>query len=304
MKDLSQTAKTLRLIAVMAVAGLASLQLMAQDLPAQAAPASPAASAATVAGPAAVRKPQLMVLGVYHFANPGLDAVRQATDDILSPVRQVELAQVVDHLSRWQPTRIAVEAEPANDPDLTKAFQAWRQQGRPLKRTEIEQLGFRLAGRLGLPGVQGVDWMGMPPGELNQYDYEAWSEARGEAAQAELRQIRADSQARSDAQFQLLGRQGLPAMLRALNDPAAQAADHQTYFRLARLGDEGWTAGANWVGTWMTRNLKMWQNLDRMAQPGDRVLLIVGAGHATLLKQFAAASGRFEVVDVLPHLPR
>ena len=193
-----------------------------------------------------------------------------------------------------------MEAEPANDPDLAKAFQAWRQQGRPLKRTEIEQLGFRLAGRLGLPGVQGVDWMGMPPGELNQYDYEAWSEVRGEAAQAELRQIRADSQARSDAQFQLLGRQGLPAMLRALNDPAAQAADHQTYFRLARLGDEGWTAGANWVGTWMTRNLKMWQNLDRMAQPGDRVLLIVGAGHATLLKQFAAASGRFEVVDVLP----
>ena len=42
----------------------------------------------------------------------------------------------------------------------------------------------------------------------------------------------------------VLRRQGLTAMLKLLNDPTQQPADHQACFRLARLGDETWHAGA------------------------------------------------------------
>jgi hypothetical protein len=59
-------------------------------------------------------------------------------------------------------------------------------------------------------------------------------------------------------------------MFKLLNDPTQQPADHQACFRLARLGDETWHAGAQWVGSWMTRNLRMWQDPDRISQASGR----------------------------------
>lgn len=109
------------------------------------------------------RVPAAHRAGVHRLANPGLDAVRQATDDILAPQRQAERARITESLARFQPTRIAVETSPKDDAKLVEAFQAWKHQERGLRTSEVEQLGFRLAAQQGLPAVQGIDWMGMPP---------------------------------------------------------------------------------------------------------------------------------------------
>ncbi len=56
-------------------------------------------------------RPQILVLGVYHMANPGRDIFNMQADDVLAPKRQVEIAQLIAALKNFHPTKIAVEAD-------------------------------------------------------------------------------------------------------------------------------------------------------------------------------------------------
>ena len=93
-------------------------------------------------------KPQVMVLGTYHMANPGRDVYNMQVDDARAPKRQRELAELTDVLARFQPTKIAIEADPDNK-TIPAAFQDYLAGKHELSRSEIEQIGFRLAKQLG-----------------------------------------------------------------------------------------------------------------------------------------------------------
>jgi hypothetical protein len=84
-----------------------------------------------------------------------------------------------------------------------------------------------------------------------------------------------------------------------MNRPQAILDNHRMYFDIATLGDSESQPGAAWVGTWYARNLRIFANLTRLtASPQDRILVIYGAGHAYLLRQFAIESNAFRLVDV------
>ena len=52
---------------------------------------------------------QVLVLGVYHMANPGRDLFNMPADDVLAPKRQAEILELVEVLKRFRPTKVAVE---------------------------------------------------------------------------------------------------------------------------------------------------------------------------------------------------
>src|ERR671927_221628 len=59
---------------------------------------------------AAPARAEVLVLGVYHMANPGRDIVNMQADDVLAPKRQAEIAELIAVLEKFQPTKVAVEA--------------------------------------------------------------------------------------------------------------------------------------------------------------------------------------------------
>ena len=59
---------------------------------------------------------EILVLGTYHMANPGRDIHNMEADDVQSPKRQQEIAQLIEVLKRFRPTKIAIEAEVADFP--------------------------------------------------------------------------------------------------------------------------------------------------------------------------------------------
>jgi len=62
-------------------------------------------------------------------------------------------------------------------------------------------------------------------------------------------------------------------------------------------------AGALKLRPWYDRNLRIVQNLFRVADPaGDRVLLVIGAGHLRLLKQILEMTPQLCAVSALPVL--
>lgn len=100
---------------------------------------------------------QLLILGTYHMANPGLDGENVEADDVRSPRRQAEIAELLDRLERFQPGRIAIEAKYGSSvwPERYHRHLAGEYE---MGRNETEQIGFRLAERLGHETVYPIDY--------------------------------------------------------------------------------------------------------------------------------------------------
>ena len=50
-----------------------------------------------------------MLLGSFHFDNPGLDVAKFENVDALSAKRQLEIKQVLDKLVQFKPDKIFIE---------------------------------------------------------------------------------------------------------------------------------------------------------------------------------------------------
>ena len=101
---------------------------------------------------------QVLVIGSYHMSNPGLDAISVRADDVLAPKRQAEIDQLAEKLARFRPTRVAVEIPYGRDSASNVYYRRYLEGTHSLDRTEMQQLGFRIARRAGLPRIYGVDY--------------------------------------------------------------------------------------------------------------------------------------------------
>lgn len=255
------------------------------------------------AGPLKAAKPTLLILGVPHFGNPGHDTVNIRVPDVLSPARQREVAAIVERLAAFRPTRVAVEWPADAQGELDRRYADYRAARRALSANERDQIGLRLAARLGLSRVDAVDWDADPPGPPAAYDYPAWAETHGRGAEWRAWVARFQGEANADAR--LMACTPVSAWVRKVNTAAWRLANHRTYFYVAQLGDpRADNPGAAWVGTWYARNLRILDNLRRLAAgPNERILVIYGAGHGYLLAQQARESGEFALADTAAWLP-
>jgi len=238
--------------------------------------------------------PQLLVLGTAHWANPGKDMVNVAVDDMLAPGRQAQIEVLLEQLAAFRPTLIALEWPQNLQGRLDATYADYRAGKLTLNASEHQQIGYRLAAKLNLPRIHAVDWNLAPPGEESAYDFPEWAAKHGQTAsfQALFARVEADS-------VRLAANESVPHWLLRMNEPAALLANHRSYFDVAGFGDAESQPGAAWVGTWYARNLRIFTNLTRLpATKQDRILVIYGAGHAFLLRQFAQESNAFRLVNV------
>ena len=97
--------------------------------------------------------------------------------------------------------------------------------------------------------------------------------------------------------------ESIGANLRFMNDPANLLRAQQPYMDMATVGAGDGYIGARVVSEWYARNLSMFANIARLAQPGDRILVIVGMGHAPILRQLVRDHPALELVEPLRYLP-
>jgi hypothetical protein len=239
---------------------------------------------------------QILVLGTYHFANPGLDVVQTRVADILTPGKQAEVEQVVEALARFNPTRIAVEVRAEGLQRLDSSYVAFRAGGRPLGRSEVEQLGFRLAERFHHSGLFGIDHAGeFPFGEVMQY--------AGEHEPDFVRRVQTLLGEITDEQNRMQRENTLAEILRRHNDPAHIAWGHALYLDIAAVGAADTYVGADLLSAWYARNIRIFADLKRISEPEDRVLVIFGSGHAAILRELVAADPTMDLVEANDFLP-
>lgn len=240
----------------------------------------------------------ILILGSYHMSNPGADRFNLESDDVLSPGRQAEIEDVVNRLSAFRPTVVALESPWGSAGNATD-YRAWLEGEHELRRKEEEQIGFRLAREAGLETVHPVDVrIGLPDSLLT---------ATLESDPSLGRHL-ADLQPYGEAAMALMGdmlsEMTVGEFLWEMNSPEGLAANHSTYFRffLPIVADTSY-GGADYVAVWYRRNLRIASNIGRIAEEGDRVFLIIGQGHAPILRQVFTDWPRFCLEDALRYLP-
>ena len=249
-----------------------------------------------VGGPASAQDPadapvaEVLVLGAYHFDNPGRDVAQVTVADILSPEKQAEVAAVADALAAFRPTKVVVERRAERGAEVDSLYAAYREGHHALGRSEVEQLGFRLAARLGHDRVYPADHGGeFPFGPLMAYaEAHEPAFAAGVTDMIERLEQEADSLQRTST---------VSGILRFMNRPDILRRNHGDYVATAAVGAGDGYAGADLLSAWYDRNVRIFGNIAALAEPRDRVLVVYGAGHAPILRELVEAAPGMELVD-------
>lgn len=259
----------------------------------------PAAVSAQAPSPEPVR---VLLVGSYHFANPGNDVNNVVVDDVLTPARQAELQRIAASLASFAPTVVAVERQGAAPGYLDPVFASFDDTMLATKRDERVQLGYRTARIAGVTRVYAID----ESGDDNEPDYFPYSrvqeflKARGR--ESELDALNGFFQ-RSNGEFKRV--EPVSGMAELLMHKNSDLFDLSGFYPTMLLyGDGEEQPGPELLAGWYLRNAKIVNKLAQVTRPGDRVVVVYGAGHLELMRRMIADAPGFELEPALPYLDR
>lgn len=224
---------------------------------------------------------EVLVLGTYHMGNPGRDIFNMEADDVLAPKRQAEIRELLDVLIRFRPTKIAIEAD-SSSPKIEQ-YQEHLAGKYELGRDERDQIGFRLGKDLNLPKIYGIDADGDFP-FLAVQDY-----AKAHGREKELKSLMAQAGKAVEEENEFLKSHTVLQMLLRMNSGEAVRQGLAGYALFAHFGEEYNYPGVRLLTEWYQRNMRIHTHLLNILEPGDRMLVIFGAGHLGLLRQAVEA---------------
>jgi hypothetical protein len=248
---------------------------------------------------------KIMTLGVFHFAYPNLDAVKTDEKDQISVLEepfQSEIVAISRAISDFNPTIIAVERPPGNQPVIDSLYSQYKADKFELGKNEIHQLGFRIGKQLDLEKIICVDDWGRPYDNIEAIFNDS----------ARLSRFEDYFLHSGDTIYGLSVSPGKVTSiideLYEMNRPEYIKERLAVYLLHPFKYEEqpGDFTGVDFEsGRWYNRNLRIFRNIQRIPYSSeDRILLIIGSEHLNLLNLFFDVSREFELVSPLPYLEK
>ncbi|QDV05170.1 hypothetical protein Poly30_06660 [Planctomycetes bacterium Poly30] len=236
------------------------------------------------------------------MGNPGLDVVNVKADDVTSAHRQAELEAFARDLVAFEPTLIAVESE-SNEPGFADSgysrFNA--EEDLRVARDETVQIAYRLASEANVERVAGID---VSEGEIRFFPFEdvqAFAKKAGRSAEIDAQVAYFEDKAAAFEEQQSVAT--VSELLLTVNDPASIESDHRRfYYGMFGFADDQEQPGAPLNYGWYARNAIIFSRLGSVARPGDRVVVVYGAGHAYWLRHFVEETPGFELVELAEYV--
>ncbi len=243
-------------------------------------------------------KTQVMVLGTFHFDYPGLDVNKTSDEDkidVLKEPKKSEVTEVVEYIKKFKPTKIAIEARGSwNATSKLREYMAGKHRD---ERDERFQLAMRLAAETGLDTLYAID---MP----------SWDDELAMRDTTYFRALFADYDFKSDdpynqlimdwykAQDKMISRVNLLEYLKHINSRESHRYDYGAYLVGDFKLDD--SRGADILSIWWyNRNLRIFRKIQDITEgKDDRILVVIGNGHAAVLRQLLESSPEYEFVEL------
>jgi len=247
--------------------------------------------------------PQVLLVGTFHFAYYGLDAHVTSEENkvnILSPQKQKEVEALVAYIAKFKPTKLVVEGG-RNSGYLVNQYRDYKAGEAKLRAREIDQICFRLMDQFGIDTLYGADAPGLNYTMSNSKDstclkpfvdelFEDWDFSSDDELSKRYEEF-------YDYDDRLANEIDLLSYFKYMNDEKNVRRMHGAYlvsddFKL----DEHRGADALAV-YWYTRNLRIFRNIQNIeTSPDDRILVLFGAGHMSILKQLFESTPEYELI--------
>ncbi len=242
-------------------------------------------------------RPQVLIVGSFHFNYPGLDAnktIEEDKIDVLQEPKKSEVTELVEYIKNFKPNKIAIEA--FDGWKAMEKFKKFKQGDYRNKRDERYQLGMRIATELQLDTLYSIDARSYD-NELVQLD------------SLYFENFFKDFDFKSDDPYETMARNWLEhndkmvsktnllEYFKNMNSKEYHQYDYGSYL----IGDFKLddTRGADILSVWWyNRNLRIFRKIQQLTEnKDDRILLIFGNGHASVLRQILESSPEFEFVE-------
>lgn len=243
--------------------------------------------------------PKVLLVGSFHFAYYGLDAHVTKEEDkvnVLSPDRQIEMEELADYISRFKPNKIAVEGG-RNSGYIIRRYEEYQGDPTSLRANEIDQIAFRLMKRFDLDTLYGTNSWSLADQVYNEhkdslvfrsfidslYSYDK----EDEMADRYMKYYEYDD--KLALEYTLL------EYFKYMNNEKVIDRNYGAY--LVGSFKDGTYEGADIMAmNWYNRNLRIFRNIQNITEPGDRIMVLFGAGHLTILNNLFKCSPEYEFV--------
>lgn len=246
---------------------------------------------------------EVLLVGTFHYNNPGADVVKTKSFNILNEDSQLELEKISTKIKNYNPTKIFVEWPYNEQNELDSLYQLYNQ-GQYFKndslsdfylKNEIFQLAFRIAKENNLKTLYGIDYSTSFPFEdvMNDIKKSNQSELKGKIENG-------ISTLTTEFDNKIESGISLSELTYYLNTSEFRDFHNNLHNNLMLLaGEPDDFSGPFLTSEWFKRNLYMWSFVQKITEQSDeRVMVLAGAGHIAMFEKFINQNNEWKVKEL------
>ncbi len=226
------------------------------------------------------KKAKIAMLGMFHFGATN-DVGAIVMKDVLGKKRQSEIKEVVQKLASYKPTKVLVEHSVHLDSSLNVDYKKYLKGEFKLPKKEKYQIGFRLAKLLGHKKVYAIDSkLPLPFDAISKF-------CQQNNRMDELNLMMKKVFEFTGSKTKELSNTTLANFLKDNNTNKMDQFTNETYLStILNFGNTANEVGAELSSKWYKRNMMILRNIDKVIEDRDNALVIIGAAHRAVIKDF------------------
>lgn len=242
-------------------------------------------------------KAKVLVVGTFHFDYPNMDVKKTEIKDkidVLVEPKKSEVTELVNYIKKFKPTKIAIEAFP--EWKATDRLKKYKMGEYREKRDERYQLGFRIANELKLDTIYSIDATSFDK-DLTKLDSVYFKKLYKDYDFKSTDSLNSMFENWFKYENELMSKMNLLKYFKRTNSSEYHRLGYGAYlvgdFKLDN------NRGADILSIWWyNRNLRIYRKIQEMTtDKNDRILVIFGNGHASILRQLLESSPEFEFTE-------
>lgn len=245
------------------------------------------------------QKKEVLLIGSFHFANPGLDASKLKSLDINSNSVQKDINTIVAAIKKFKPSKIFVEYRFQDQQKLNDIYTDFLNNKSTTginEKSEIYQLGFKSGKALGLSQIEAIDY------KANLSGTDSVMKVMQATNQEQLMQAIPEYVQAISGNFNGLVKDGasIIEILLAQNTKNSRNLDLGFYTNLlTKAGNKDNFIGADVATQWYRRNINMFSLIQKSLTENDqKIMILLGASHIAVLEKLFELNPEYSIVEL------
>lgn len=246
---------------------------------------------------------EVLLIGTFHYNNPGADVAKTKSFDILKEKPQEELDFIANKIAAFKPSKIFVEWDYDEQPELDSLYQLYQKDkyftndslNDFYRKNEIFQLAFRAAKKGEVTQIKGIDYK-------TEFPFDSLMTVLDKNGQVEIQSRIGEMIETFTSGFDKKIEKGesLLDLTYYLNSPELREVSNEFHNQIPLLaGSRDNFIGPFLTSEWYKRNLYMWSLVQKGIEKNDeRIMILVGASHATTMKDFIDENQDWKVIEL------